>query len=267
MPEKASILPVERSRPETELGKYRICIHGVPKSGKTSLGAQFPNALIIKTEEGTKGMSVYAYPEQGVCTEWAAVSKAIAALVKEEHTFQTVVFDTGEGLYSLLCQQVAKEAKVEHVLDLQYGRGYDKANQRLQHIFDDLESVGLGVVLICHTRLLDVNIGGVAASRAVPDLSESPRKVLLRWADLILYLHVTQEVDEETGETKHIHRAVCRPSDTIEAGGRIRHMPSEIVLSPTPREGFARMKAAFDAAIKQFVEELAAEHSDQKGEN
>ena len=47
-------LPTKKSKIESDLSKYSILLYGKIKIGKTSLAAQFPDALFLMTEPGGK---------------------------------------------------------------------------------------------------------------------------------------------------------------------------------------------------------------------
>ena len=51
-------LPTKPDEPDISMTGFRWLIYGDPKSGKTSLAAQFPNHFIIQADDGCKGMRV-----------------------------------------------------------------------------------------------------------------------------------------------------------------------------------------------------------------
>lgn len=244
-------LPDEPEPPITQLNKFRILIYGVPKVGKSSLANQFPNAVFAKTEEGTSGLNNY-----GVTIDsWSKFLGFVDEIVEGDHNFDTVVVDTYERLYSMCADAVAEAAEVSHISDIGFGGGYlavqKKLEEELTRLFD---RNGYGVVLVSHAREVEDVENGMQVTRTVPDLSQSARKFVLGWSDIIWYLTIEEDPDSEEGGNRRV--AICQPQSKIEAGGRIKYMPEKITISPNAQTGFNNLSEAFDEAIEKELDEL-----------
>ena len=241
-------LPKEKSKPKVSISDFRFLIHGWPKLGKSTLASMFPDVLFLCTEQGVAALSVYKIDIHN----WDDLVQAIELLKKGEHSFRTVVLDTVELAYRYLTQKVATENRVKHISKMDYGAGWDECNKRFHSMLETLYGMGLGVILCSHTRTVKEVQGGMAFNRRVPNLSASPREVVAGWVDLIIYLDVMEEVDENQKVISRKRIAVCQPRPEVEAGGRLSHMPETIEL-PSPRKGFQNLQAAFNDAVKQLL--------------
>lgn len=68
----------------------RAVIYGTEGIGKTTLASQFPNPLIIDTEDGSKHIDCARY----VVSEWKNLTLAMAELAVDAQGFQTIVIDS-----------------------------------------------------------------------------------------------------------------------------------------------------------------------------
>jgi len=247
-----SILPKEAEWEKPEMTDFRWLFHGFPKVGKTTLASYFPDALFLKFEEGTKGLKI-----RGISVDsWLTLCNVVEALEKEKHDFKTVVIDTIELAFYMLEVQICAEQKVMHIRDVGYGKGYFDLYRRmrnlLEHLYRDLR---LGVVLLSHSKIVTARLGGMEIPKAVPDLSDSARRVIVGWCDIIGYLE-TEEVETDEGDVRSVRRVLrLQPAPEHEAGGRLRYLPDSLVL-PAPAEGYRALQQAFDDAVEKFMEEL-----------
>jgi hypothetical protein len=260
----AITLPQAPNEVEIDLKTFRFHIFGFPKIGKTTLASFWPKPLFIQSERGTKGMPVYSVDVDS----WADILEVERQLLEEQAAgkarFETIVFDTIDRAYYFATLKVAADNGVAHVSALDYGAGWDEANKMLYNLLERLYKY-FGVVLISHARRLDVLRGHVKATVIVPDLSDSPRRVVTRWVDGAIYLGmeevaVESEVagQEPVVETRRV--AVCHQTPYIEAGGRtvFRFMPPAVDLGNTPAEGFQNFYKAFTEAGEKLLEEFGA---------
>lgn len=243
------------------MSEFRWLLHGWPKVGKTTLASLFEKPIFCRTEQGTKALSVYAMD----IGSWEDMAEAAVLLVKEKHDFQTVVIDVFERLFSFLYDRICRENEVDRIGDIGWAAGYDDANKRMWRLLDDL-SKRVGVVLICHSRLIDHSVGGVAIKRTVPNLSDSPRNAMVGWPDVVLYVGsvISPVADKpKEGLDKTLEKmdvvprvAYCQPYPDIEAGGRIRYLPGRIQLGTNPVEGYKVLEAEFNRAVQRQLAEL-----------
>jgi hypothetical protein len=253
-------LPTKPRAAQVGLSNYKWMFHGFPKTGKTTTASFFPNPIFILTEAGTTGINAHTIPEKGAIGNWQEFVAAAKLLQEEDHNFDTVVIDTIDWLYEMLLERIAEQNGVDHVGELGWGAGWQEANKRLWRVLEDIFS-GMGLVLISHSKYKDVALGRRQITKVIPDLSDSPRKLLCGWVDISIYFTVEEkevepETEEDSNQVVRQHVAYAQPTPYIEAGGRLQYMPERIELGSNPQEGFESLKAAFDAAAKAFVESV-----------
>lgn len=249
-------LPTKPSVPQLSLRDWRWHVHGFPKVGKTTFTSFFPHPLFVQSEKGTRSMKIY-----GVDIEsWDDVRSLAEQLHSQKNEFETIIFDTIDRVYDLCLDCVAEENGVAHVSQMKWGAGWTEAARRFYNLLEDLFQ-SWGVVLISHSRYVEVSQGVVQATKTVPDLSASPREIISGWVDGILYLQI-EEVQREKGkdvvEVVRQRSLVCQPTPYIEAGGRgpFRFMPQTVALGNSPKEGFAEFRKAYDVAVAEYLAEL-----------
>ena len=259
-PDPPFVLPMDVVEPHVALSDLRFLLHGWPKVGKTSLASYFPDAYLLKTEQGGAALR-----HHGVAiNDWNDMKQAVKALcATDDLPFKTIVIDTIDRAYEYLGETVCADNGVTHLSQLKFGKGYEEANKRMHNMLEMLYAK-FGVVLTSHSRMVEESRGAETVSRITPDLSGSQRKLITGWVDGIVYLMVDelQEVGEADGKEKVVgravqHVAVLQGSPYIEAGGRLRHLPPKLNLGRTPAEGFA----IFEGAVKAAADQLVADYS------
>lgn len=78
-----------------------VLMYGVDGVGKTSLAAEWPNPLYIRTS-GERPPSDVDLPTPGVVETWDDLKDIVGDLLSEEHEFKTVIFDSLDGLEPLV---------------------------------------------------------------------------------------------------------------------------------------------------------------------
>jgi len=208
------------------VGNPTIIIHGVPKVGKSTFGSKFPNPLFLATEPGLGALEVYQVP----VPSWAVMLEALGEIAKGQHAFKTIVIDTIDNAQKMCEEHMMKKYKVEHPADLPYGKGFAAVNNELMRVLTKLAQMPYGLVLISHTKAVEVKGRTAVYSRQVPALPEASRKAILGFVDVILYAEAETVRDEKTGEP--IFRRILRtkPSDGYEAGDRFGLLPESLPL-------------------------------------
>lgn len=117
-----------------------MTIVGLPGTGKTTLGALFPNPVFILAEEGTAAFESWdedvvpqvmpvlprADSKRNISTKQALLEQ-LRWLIKEEHDRKTLVIDSVTSLNTLLEHEVSDSYGVDNVADAAGGfhKGYN----------------------------------------------------------------------------------------------------------------------------------------------
>lgn len=147
-------------RRETATKPPRTMIYGPPGIGKTTLAAEFPDAVFLQVEDGTPGdTEINTF---GKLSSYSEVTEALAALYNEEHNYRTLVIDSVTALQPLIFEETCARGD-EHgnakarIEDFGYGKGYVNAMRVAEEFFAALNMLrddrNMAVVLIAHASI------------------------------------------------------------------------------------------------------------------
>lgn len=181
-------------------GKF-IMVYGLPGVGKTTLGSQFPKALILGYEQGTNALNnVYVQPIKN-WTDWKQVAQQlIKKKDKLQEKFENIIIDTVDSAWDLCVKYVCSNEGVERLGDIPWGGGYDMAKKEFQNLFRELTFAGYGIVFISHsTEKTFKDEKGEEYQQIAPALPQRPYDIVNKMVDIIGYI---REVNLEDGTSK-----------------------------------------------------------------
>jgi len=263
--------------PKVKVSQLRLLVYGDPKVGKSALFSDQPGIVYLDFDGGLGHLKVQSSP---VITSWTQVEEAykwLKAEVLDGTGPQTVVLDTVDLAWELVCEYQANKLGVSHLGALKdHGKGWYEARKKLKNFLDALVDLGLGVYLISHTRTEEIDTPrGVPIVRTIAGLSGAASREFVGWVDAILYLDIVP-----TGETRAAKNAPVKfegvqrvvythPGPYHLAGGRfVEALPEVVDLAPPP-EGWNRIRALLERGFnrpeeKEFVK--ASEPQEQPEE-
>jgi len=191
-----------------------ITIVGTPGTGKTTLGALFPKAIILPTEDGTAVFENWdddaqpdvlprlpkaAKDDAGNMTRSTkdALIAIMDELMSEEHDYQTLVVDSVTTLDALFGHEIALRDNVGTVADASGGfhKGFaEVAKWHAEFIYkcEQLRAVkGMAVVFLAHTGIKKIrNRPDAAADYSVFSLDMDAQALApyVSQSDAVLYL-------------------------------------------------------------------------------
>ena len=247
-----NLLPQGRHKPRSEMSASRHMIQGLPKVGKTTFANTWPNPLFLATEPGTHLMQAAEVEVR----DWQTFLQVLDELELTEHSYQTIVLDTVDNLYSRCMEFVCESLNVAHVSDAPY-KGWDILKSTWTagiHRMASLQAKGerkLCPLFIGHTKLepmkkkMHHNGGmkmvdtGMFIHRS--NLPSSGRGILHSAVDFLYAV----EVDED-GERWLITQPVETAHAKYEAGARGtpgRMLPERIPMN------FVELRNAFETTF------------------
>jgi len=141
-------------------------IVGVQGTGKTSLACTFPNVFMIRTqgERPPHDVPDHQKPTTLEVETAAELWDALKALLREEHTFETLVFDTATGLDILFTQDVLAADPNARGLNQSHG-GYGNGasmvsamHMRVRRASEMLrKQKGMNIIFLAHAEIVDVS--------------------------------------------------------------------------------------------------------------
>ena len=201
----------------------KVVLYGGEGIGKTTLASQFPDPLILDTEDGTNQLDV----ARVVVGDWQTMRTAVAALAVDRQGFSTLVVDSIDWAERLLVEWVCKDNGKDSVEAFGFGKGWVMVAEQMGKFLDSLDNLvraGMNVVLVGHSTVKRVSPPEMTEGydRHELKLSKQVSPLVKEWADAVIFLNYrTRVVEGNDGRAKAV-------------GGKERFM-------------FAERCAAFDA--------------------
>lgn len=189
---RAVSLPKKKSAAHKELGDYTLMFYGREKIGKTTLAAQFPDAVFFMFEPGGKALEIYQTP----VNDWAEF-KMLLKQLKSSNKFETIVIDTVDIMYRYCLEWVCKNSLGgNHPADEQYGKGWDRLKDEFQRRISQLCKLERGVIFLSHEATREEEkADGKKLETVQPSMSGVARGIIEPMVDLLGYYHYDEDND------------------------------------------------------------------------
>ena len=166
----------------------KICIYGESGVGKTTLGAQFGNALIIDAERSSTHQDV---PRVFIDNWEQLLSTMQEACTLAE--FETIILDTVDWAELKCAEYICAKFKKNGIEEFGYGKGYtylEEEFRKLIKLCDNLIQAGKNVVFLAHQTLRKIEPAdeGTAFDRYEPKLSKKINPLVCEWVDALLFM-------------------------------------------------------------------------------
>lgn len=223
--------------------RYLTLIHGEAGIGKTTFAASILGHYFARTEEGTAGLRAYgqsitSWPEfislckdlkEGVETGW-----------KDQREIKMLVVDVYELLLTLCGDYICakekfvvggKSEKYKKMEDVPFGLGYKRATYILLLTLEQLRRLGLGIMLLSHTRHRLFKWKGQEFPKAGPRLSQGSMDSIVASCDAVAYFAAEEEVKRAAdGSVFSIEQGrymIWAPGFQVIAKHRLKHFPEK----------------------------------------
>jgi hypothetical protein len=186
----------------------RIVLYGVHGIGKTTFGAEAPDAIIIPTEDGSDEHACAKFP---LCRSSGDVIEAIGSLYNEEHEYKTAVLDSADWLENMLLSEMDRDYDSK---ELAYGKGAVILADKWRNLLDGFNALrnekGMAVILIAHTEIKRFDSPETEPyDRYQPKLAKQSSALVQEWSDATLFTNYKTLVKkEEVGFDKKVARGI-----------------------------------------------------------
>lgn len=236
---------IEPHKVSRDLSGYITFIYGAPKTGKTTLAVQMPDALLLAFEKGYNALpGVHAVD----ITSWAEMLMVYRQLKSDEvkSLYKAVIVDTID-IASEMCQQyVCDQLDIDQLGDAAYGKGWSSFTSEFNNVFRGLTQLGYAVFFIGHAsegQEEDDNGNTHMVIRpAIP--GKKAKQTIEGMADIYGYAHQVKGNDMSV-------LTLRAKDDSIACGGRFKYIKPEFTFT---YENLIK-------AVSDAIEEEAKEHN------
>lgn len=250
-------LPTKRSPVCHNLGDFAILLYGEKKIGKTSVAAQFPNAILFEWELGGRSLEAFQVPDRNATPpepvlNWKRFVRYIDLLEKDT-TYKTVVIDPVDLAYKSCSKHVCRQLGIDHPSDEKWGKGWDAVDTEFVAQFERLAATQKGIVYITHAEKDELTgPDGITTHRIETTLPTQAKRYFERIVDIWAYI----------GYSGKRREMIIRGNAKVLAGCRLRkHFLCDkkpvraIPLGRNPEEAYANFLSCFQNKLS-IKEEL-----------
>ena len=248
-----SIQPHQVSR---DLRGYSVFLYGGWKTGKTTIAAKFPKALLLAFEKGYAAIpGVMALPLES----WSDFKRTLRQLKdpKAQTMYETIIVDTADIAYDLCTKYVCANNNADSVSDIPYGKGYGMIEKEFDEALRSIVLMNYGLVIISHdTDKVFTDESKQQFNKIVPTLDKRANNICARMCDIIGY---SRAVEDANGNL--VTKLFMRGTPRYEAGSRFKYTPDVIDFT------YQNLVDAIADAIDQQMAEDGVELFTDKREN
>lgn len=186
----------------------RIFLYGVHGIGKSTVASQAPKPIFIPTEDGADEIDVPKFP---TATSSDDVLKALRALYRETHEYQTIVIDSADWMEDFIQKELTDNYTNK---ELAYGKDALFGAQRVGDILVALNILRarkkMSVIIIAHCEIKRFDSPLTEPyDRYQPKLQRHFSSLMQEWADAVLFATYDVTVKkEEVGFNKEVRRGI-----------------------------------------------------------
>lgn len=174
-----------------QLSGYMTYVYGPGGSGKTTLGSQMPNPLILAFEKGYNALPGVMAQD---ITSWGEMKQVLRQLDDPEvkEMFSSIVVDTVD-IASQLCERyVCSQLGIENIGDGGWAvNGWAKVKKEWETTFRTLAMKGYAILFISHSKEKKFQRkDGTEYDGIVPSCSKAYNEIIRNMCDLQGFIHV-----------------------------------------------------------------------------
>jgi hypothetical protein len=184
-------------------GPVRAVLYGTEGIGKSTLAAQWPDPLILDTEDGTGQIDC----ARVVCHDCVNLESAMLDIAGDPQGFKTVVIDSVDWMERQVIDHVCKKAGKRSIEDFGFGKGYVMLAEyvgRILGVADQLIAAGLHVLFVGHAKVVRTSPPDETDGydRYELKLTKHSSPIVKEWCDLLLFANYRMKLVEGTDGRK-----------------------------------------------------------------
>lgn len=250
------IFAVQPHQVSRDLRGYSVFLYGGWKTGKTTIAAKFPKALLLAFEKGYAAIpGVMALP----INSWSDFKRVLRQLKEPQaqEMYETIIIDTADIAYDLCTKYVCANNNADSVSDIPYGKGYGMIEKEFDEALRTIVQLNFGLVIISHdTDKVFTDESKQQYNKIVPTLDKRANNICARLCDIIGY---SRSVEDESGNL--VTKLFMRGTPRYEAGSRFKYTPDVIDFT------YQNLVNAIADAIDQQMAEEGKDLFTDKREN
>lgn len=236
---------IEPHKVSRDLSGYITFIYGAPKTGKTTLAVQMPDALLLAFEKGYNALPGVKAVD---ITSWAEMLMVYRQLKSDDvkGIYKAVIVDTIDIAAEMCQQYVCDQLDIDQLGDAAYGKGWSAFASEFNTVFRGLTQLGYAVFFIGHHKeSSEDDDSGNSRTQIRPAIPGTrARQTIEGMADIYGYAHQTRSSDMSVLTLRY-------KDDSIACGGRFKYIKPEI---PFTYDDLVK-------AVSDAIEEEAKEHN------
>lgn len=187
-------------------------LYGVEKVGKSSLAAQAPSPVLMRTagERTPAEVSIETFPEMADLNDFF---DHFEALYVEDHSFETLILDSADGLNRLAAAYVCKANNWDNIESPGFGKGFVAledcwANEIMARLISLRDEKGMNIILVAHAETFRFDSPtSDPYARYRPNLPKGVAPIVQAQSDIIAFVnHRVSIVKEDVGFKKEVKR-------------------------------------------------------------
>ncbi len=194
----------------------RILLYGTHGLGKTTFGATFEGAILLRTEDGASNVDIDTFPmvvkdsydDEGRLARgsgYNTIINMVQWLLSESHQYKSLVIDSLDWTEPLIHSQTCAAKGQDSIESFGYGKGYIEADAPWLNLMNWLEHLlkvkQMNIILIAHSEIKNF---------AAPDTEPYDRYQIKlhkrafalwqEWVDMVLFCRYRTVIERtETG--------------------------------------------------------------------
>ncbi len=191
----------------TNINPPVILLYGVDGIGKTSLAAEFPDAVYLPTdgERAPKGVELVGPTDADgnpkPIESYEELLDWFGLLLTEEHEFKTAIVDSLDGLEPLVWRATCARLGIQSIEEAGFGKGYVEADSEWNEFLQAVSALaqrGICVVMLAHPEIIRFDSPVTDPySRYQPKLHKRANALVREKSDVVAFMNYRVSIKEK----------------------------------------------------------------------